>query len=141
MRSIPDRRCDKRYRQTKFVGWAGCNEAQRACSTVLGFALLSPTYLLLASNPRVPLIPLILPVTALAAFDGFEGVDQVDAAQVLRHLVAQLTRYAQAQWRAVRNRQRLAVEFPRQQRLRMVRIVETQRFVVFAAVVHRVVAA
>jgi hypothetical protein len=28
----------------EFVGWAEFNEAQRARTTVLGFALLSPTY-------------------------------------------------------------------------------------------------
>src|SRR6185437_11774700 len=72
----------------------------------------------------VPLIALVFPVAAVAVADVLERRDQVDAAQVLRHLVAELARNAQAQRRAVRNRQCLAVELPRQQRLRMVRIVE-----------------
>src|SRR5262245_17137426 len=75
-----------------------------------------------ASDSCVPLVTVVLPVAALASCDVREAFDEFDAQQVLRVLVAELALDAQAQRRAVLDRQGLPVQSVGEDRLRVVGI-------------------
>src|SRR2546425_4263112 len=82
--------------------------------------------------PCVPLVALVLPVTALPACDLVEALHELDAHHVLRVLVAELALDAQADRRAVRDRQRFVVELVGEEGLRMEGIIHVDALVVGA---------
>src|SRR3569833_566988 len=81
------------------------------------------------SDSRVPLVALVFPVAAVAAVQLRKALHRLDAHHVVRMLVAELARDAQAHGRTVRNRQRLVVQLVGQQRLFVERVVEVDALV------------
>src|SRR5580765_4668493 len=92
------------------------------------------------SDAGVPLVAVVFPITALPARDLVEALHELDAQHVLRVLVTELALDAQADRRAVRDRQPLVVELIGQDRLRMEGIVHVDALVVRtgSVVLHRV---
>ena len=62
-------------------------------------------------DPGIPLVALVFPIAAAAAADLGETVDRLDPHHEFRVLVAKLPLDAQANGRAVGDRQRLVIEF------------------------------
>ena len=83
------------------------------------------------SNPAEPVVAAVFPIAALAETHRRETVDQLDLVDVFRHLVAELALDAHAQRRAVFHRQRLAVEAVGENGLRVARIDQVDRAVIF----------
>src|SRR5690606_19876355 len=86
--------------------------------------------LLAGSDASVPLVAQVFPVAALTLADGVQAIDRLDRGQVLGVFVAEVAFDPQPQWRAVLDRQRLAVERMGDQGLRMPRIVQIAAFVI-----------
>src|SRR5437868_11907217 len=71
-------------------------------------------------NPRVPfIVDIIFPIAALAPLNPGEAVDRLDPLDIFGLLVAELALDAEAQRGAVGDRQKMAVQPPGDQRLRM----------------------
>ena len=79
---------------------------------------------------RIPIVTSVLPITAVATGDLGKAVNDFDRPDVLGHLVPELLLDAQAQRRAVGDRQRLPVQPVGKDRLWMTGADEIDAFVV-----------
>src|SRR3569833_1619915 len=82
------------------------------------------------SDAAIPGITLVFPIAALAAANAVQRLHQHDALEIFGLLKAKLAFGAQADRRAMRHIQRLAVQPVRQERLRMHRFAELTAIVI-----------